>query len=36
MCHWTAAGGFGVWWIVDIALLATGVLRPDGLWEPLY
>ena len=31
-------GGVGIWWIVDIVLLVTGVLRPvDGSnWEPYY
>lgn len=29
-------GGVGVWWMMDIILLVSGVLRPDGLWEPLY
>ena len=31
-------GGVGIWWIVDIILLVTGVLRPvDGSnWEPYY
>ena len=31
-------GGVGIWWIVDIVLLVTGVLRPeDGSnWEPFY
>ena len=22
------AGGFGVWWLIDIILIAAGVLRP--------
>ena len=29
-------GMFGVWWLFDIAAIASGWLRPDGLWEPLY
>lgn len=31
-------GGFGVWWLVDMGLIAAGLLTPaDGsVWEPLY
>lgn len=31
-------GGVGIWWIVDIILLALGELRPadDSNWVPYY
>ena len=31
-------GGFGVWWVVDVMLLLTGSLNPEGgyNWEQFY
>ena len=31
-------GGVGIWWIIDIVLLVTGMLKPadDSNWVPYF